>query len=106
MLEKGWNPRLQEDTLRTDLINIHPTASIFKKILDKVKDLSKQRINDAFDYEKQKWDNSRKVPDFKVGNLALVLTLNFDNRIDKVMAVLRSDSHLLSYTALPWDNIP
>ncbi|MBW0558142.1 hypothetical protein O181_097857 [Austropuccinia psidii MF-1] len=37
MLEKGWNPRLPEDTLRKDLIYIHPTASIFKIVLYKVK---------------------------------------------------------------------
>ncbi|MBW0527002.1 hypothetical protein O181_066717 [Austropuccinia psidii MF-1] len=37
MLEKGWNPRLPADTLRKDLIEIHPKASSFKIILDKVK---------------------------------------------------------------------
>ncbi|MBW0511869.1 hypothetical protein O181_051584 [Austropuccinia psidii MF-1] len=79
MLEKGWNPRLPEDTLRKDLIEIHPTASSFKVMLDKVKDHAKPSINDAFDYAKQKWDKSNKVPDFKVGELVLVSTLNFNN---------------------------
>ncbi|MBW0560482.1 hypothetical protein O181_100197 [Austropuccinia psidii MF-1] len=51
MLEKGWNPRLPADTLRKDLIDIHPTASSF----------------------------SYKVPDFKVGDLVLASTLNFNN---------------------------
>ncbi|MBW0509120.1 hypothetical protein O181_048835 [Austropuccinia psidii MF-1] len=37
MLEKGWNPRLPEDTLRKKLIEIHPTASSFKIMLDKMK---------------------------------------------------------------------
>ncbi|MBW0509267.1 hypothetical protein O181_048982 [Austropuccinia psidii MF-1] len=37
MLEKGWNPRLPANTLRKNLIDIHPTASIFKLMLDKVK---------------------------------------------------------------------
>ncbi|MBW0484582.1 hypothetical protein O181_024297 [Austropuccinia psidii MF-1] len=37
MLEKGWNPRLPEDTLRKDLIQIHPPASRFNIMLDKVK---------------------------------------------------------------------
>ncbi|MBW0575982.1 hypothetical protein O181_115697 [Austropuccinia psidii MF-1] len=37
MLEKGWNPRLPEDKLRKDLIDIHHTASSFKMMLDKVK---------------------------------------------------------------------
>ncbi|MBW0511770.1 hypothetical protein O181_051485 [Austropuccinia psidii MF-1] len=36
-------------------------------------------MNDAFEYAKQKWHKSHKVPDFKVGDLALVSTLNFDN---------------------------
>ncbi|MBW0515639.1 hypothetical protein O181_055354 [Austropuccinia psidii MF-1] len=78
MLEKGWNPRLPTDTLRKNLIYIQPTASSFKMILDKVKHHAKQSMTDAFDYAKQKWDKSHKVPDFKVGDLALVSTLNFN----------------------------
>ncbi|MBW0591484.1 hypothetical protein O181_131199 [Austropuccinia psidii MF-1] len=61
MLEKGWNPRIPADTLRKDLIVIHPTDSSFKIILDK------------------KCDKSHKVPDFKVGDLVQVSTLNFNN---------------------------
>ncbi|MBW0519707.1 hypothetical protein O181_059422 [Austropuccinia psidii MF-1] len=79
MLKKEGNPRLPADTLRKYLINIHPTASSFKKMLDKVKHHAKQSMNDAFDYAKQKWDKSHKVPDFKVGDLVLVSTLNFNN---------------------------
>ncbi|MBW0556193.1 hypothetical protein O181_095908 [Austropuccinia psidii MF-1] len=79
MLEKGWNPRLPVDTLRNDLIDIHPTASSFKIMLDKVKHNAKKSMNDTFDYAKQKWDKSHKVPDFKVGDLVLVSTLNFKN---------------------------
>ncbi|MBW0474141.1 hypothetical protein O181_013856 [Austropuccinia psidii MF-1] len=65
MLEKGWNPRLPTDTLKKDLIDIHPTPSIFKIMLDKVKNHAKQSMNDTFDYAKQKWDKSHNVPDFK-----------------------------------------
>ncbi|MBW0563682.1 hypothetical protein O181_103397 [Austropuccinia psidii MF-1] len=36
-------------------------------------------MNEAFDYAKQKWDKSDKVPDFKVGDLVLVSTLYFNN---------------------------
>ncbi|MBW0567536.1 hypothetical protein O181_107251 [Austropuccinia psidii MF-1] len=79
MLQKGWNPRLPADTLRKDLIDIHPTASSFKIMLDKVKHHAKKRMDDFFDYAKQKWDKSNKVPDFKVGDLVLVSTLNFNN---------------------------
>ncbi|MBW0553686.1 hypothetical protein O181_093401 [Austropuccinia psidii MF-1] len=42
ILEKVWNPRLPGDTLRKDLIDIDPTASSFKIILDKVKNHSKK----------------------------------------------------------------
>ncbi|MBW0557448.1 hypothetical protein O181_097163 [Austropuccinia psidii MF-1] len=79
MLEKGWNPRLPADTLRKDFIKIHPTASSFKVRLDKVKHNAKQSINDASYYAKQKWEKSHKVPDFKVGDLGLVSTLNSNN---------------------------
>ncbi|MBW0568907.1 hypothetical protein O181_108622, partial [Austropuccinia psidii MF-1] len=79
MLEKGWNPRLPADTLRRDFIDINPTASSFKMMLDKVKHHAKQSMTDAFDYAKQKLDKSKKVPEFKVGDLFLVSTLNFDN---------------------------
>ncbi|MBW0501297.1 hypothetical protein O181_041012 [Austropuccinia psidii MF-1] len=49
MSEKGWNPRLPKDTLGKDLIEIHPTASTFKIMLDKVKHYSKQSMDYAFD---------------------------------------------------------
>ncbi|MBW0567408.1 hypothetical protein O181_107123, partial [Austropuccinia psidii MF-1] len=51
MLEKGWSPKLPVDTLKKDLVDIHPTASSF----------------------------SHKTPEFKVGDLILVSTLNFNN---------------------------
>ncbi|MBW0495687.1 hypothetical protein O181_035402 [Austropuccinia psidii MF-1] len=55
MLEKGWSPKLSEDTLRKDLIYIHLKASRFKTMLDKVKHHAKQSMDDAFKYAKQKW---------------------------------------------------
>ncbi|MBW0520681.1 hypothetical protein O181_060396 [Austropuccinia psidii MF-1] len=79
ILEKGWNPRLPADTLRKDLIEIHPAASSFKIMLDKVKHHAKRSMNDAFEYAKQKWDKSHKVPDFKVGDLVLVSALNLND---------------------------
>ncbi|MBW0522505.1 hypothetical protein O181_062220, partial [Austropuccinia psidii MF-1] len=36
-------------------------------------------MGDAFRYEKQKWDKSHNVPEFKVGDLVLLSTLNFDS---------------------------
>ncbi|MBW0488613.1 hypothetical protein O181_028328 [Austropuccinia psidii MF-1] len=66
ILEKGWNPRLPAGTLRKELIDIHPKASSFKIMLDKVKHHAKQSMNDTFDYAKQKWDKIHKVPDCKL----------------------------------------
>ncbi|MBW0496014.1 hypothetical protein O181_035729 [Austropuccinia psidii MF-1] len=79
MLEQGWNPRLSAETLRKDMIDIHHTASNLKFMLDNVKTHVKQIMNYSFDYEKQKWDKSHKVPEFKVGDLILVSTFNFNN---------------------------
>ncbi|MBW0486437.1 hypothetical protein O181_026152 [Austropuccinia psidii MF-1] len=36
-------------------------------------------MNDAFDYAKKKWDKSHKVPDFKVRDLGLLSSWNFNN---------------------------
>ncbi|MBW0498306.1 hypothetical protein O181_038021 [Austropuccinia psidii MF-1] len=79
MFAKGWNPILPEDTLSKDLLEIHPMASSFKIMLDKVKHHEKQSMNDAFDFAKQKWEKSHKVPDLKVGDLVLVSIMNFNN---------------------------
>ncbi|MBW0466581.1 hypothetical protein O181_006296 [Austropuccinia psidii MF-1] len=51
MLEKGWNQRLPADTLRKDLLDIHPKAFSFKVILDKVKHHSKRspkKLQDSY----------------------------------------------------------
>ncbi|MBW0558503.1 hypothetical protein O181_098218 [Austropuccinia psidii MF-1] len=36
-------------------------------------------MNDDFEYAKHKWEKSHKAPEFKVGDLILVSTLNFNN---------------------------
>ncbi|MBW0539410.1 hypothetical protein O181_079125 [Austropuccinia psidii MF-1] len=50
ILEKGWNPRLLEDTWRRDLNDIHTTDSSFNIMLNKVKNHAKQSMNDTFEY--------------------------------------------------------
>ncbi|MBW0536039.1 hypothetical protein O181_075754 [Austropuccinia psidii MF-1] len=79
MMKKGWNPKLPVDTLKKNLVDIHPTALIFKLFLDHVRHHENQIMNDAFEYAKQKWDKSHKTPEFKVGDLILLTTLNFNN---------------------------
>ncbi|MBW0497421.1 hypothetical protein O181_037136 [Austropuccinia psidii MF-1] len=67
MLEKGWNPTLSVDTLKKDLVEIHPNSSRFKLLLDKGRHHAKQSMNDAFEYAKKKWGKSHKNPEFKIG---------------------------------------
>ncbi|MBW0526401.1 hypothetical protein O181_066116 [Austropuccinia psidii MF-1] len=79
MLEKGWNPRLLYDTLKKDMVDIHPTASSFKIMLDKARHHANRFMQDSFKYAKERWEKINKTPDFKVGYLVLVSTLNINN---------------------------
>ncbi|MBW0526065.1 hypothetical protein O181_065780 [Austropuccinia psidii MF-1] len=79
VLEKGWNPKHPVDTLKKDLVDIHPTYSSFQSFLDKVRHNENQSMNDAFEYAKEKWYKSHKTPEFKVRELILVSTLSFNN---------------------------
>ncbi|MBW0576115.1 hypothetical protein O181_115830 [Austropuccinia psidii MF-1] len=79
MLEKGWNPKLPVDTLKKYLVDINPASSTFMLLLDKARHHSAQSMNDSFEYAKQKWDKSHETPEFKVGEMILVSTLNLNN---------------------------
>ncbi|MBW0507954.1 hypothetical protein O181_047669 [Austropuccinia psidii MF-1] len=56
ILEKGWNHRLPQDSLRKDLVEIHPTASSFKGMLDKARKHTVRCMEDSFAYPRDKWD--------------------------------------------------
>ncbi|MBW0522062.1 hypothetical protein O181_061777 [Austropuccinia psidii MF-1] len=86
MVEKGWKPKLPVDTLKKNLVDIHPTASSFKLFLDKVRHHSNQSMNDAFEYAKQKWDKSHKTQNL---NLAKHYTST-----DKELFPLRNETPL------------
>ncbi|MBW0584408.1 hypothetical protein O181_124123 [Austropuccinia psidii MF-1] len=79
ILEKGWNPKLPQDSLRKDLIEIHPTAASFKGKLEKSEKHAARCMEDSLAYAKAKWDKSHATPDSKVGDLVLVSTTNFNN---------------------------
>ncbi|MBW0462038.1 hypothetical protein O181_001753 [Austropuccinia psidii MF-1] len=78
VLEKGLNPRLPQDSLRKELVELHPTASSFKGMLDKARKHVVRCMEDSFAYSKDKWDKSHATPDFKVGDLVLVSTTNLN----------------------------
>ncbi|MBW0568803.1 hypothetical protein O181_108518 [Austropuccinia psidii MF-1] len=52
ILEKGLNPRLPDDTLKKDSVDIHPTESTLKVILDKARDHENRCMQYSFKYEK------------------------------------------------------
>ncbi|MBW0552099.1 hypothetical protein O181_091814 [Austropuccinia psidii MF-1] len=79
ILEKGWNPKLPLNSLRNDLVEIHPKAGSFKDILDIARKHALRCMEDSFAYAKDKWDKSHATPDLKVGDLVLVYTTNFKN---------------------------
>ncbi|MBW0538618.1 hypothetical protein O181_078333 [Austropuccinia psidii MF-1] len=56
ILEKGWNPKLPQDSLRKDLIEICHTASSFKGMLDKARKHAVSCMEDYLAYAKDKWD--------------------------------------------------
>ncbi|MBW0543025.1 hypothetical protein O181_082740 [Austropuccinia psidii MF-1] len=79
ILEKGWNLKLPKNSLRKELVEIHPAAASFKRMLDTARKHAVRCMEDSFAYAKDKWDKSHATPDFKVGDLVLVSTTNLNN---------------------------
>ncbi|MBW0532854.1 hypothetical protein O181_072569 [Austropuccinia psidii MF-1] len=78
-LEKGWNPKLPQDTLRKELVEMYPTDASFKAMIEKARKHAVRCMEDSFEYDKEKWDKSHATPYFKVGDLVLVSTTNLNN---------------------------
>ncbi|MBW0542597.1 hypothetical protein O181_082312 [Austropuccinia psidii MF-1] len=66
ILEKGWNPKLPQDSLRNELIETHPTAASFKGMLNNSRKHPVRFMEGSFAYAKYKWDKSHLTPYFKV----------------------------------------
>ncbi|MBW0577087.1 hypothetical protein O181_116802 [Austropuccinia psidii MF-1] len=79
ILEKGWNPKLPQDSLSKDLVEIHPTAASFKGMLERGRKYAVRCMEDSSAYAKDKRGKSHATPDFKVGDLVLASTTNFNN---------------------------
>ncbi|MBW0492837.1 hypothetical protein O181_032552 [Austropuccinia psidii MF-1] len=65
--------------LKKDLVYIHPTASSLKVMLDKARHHSIRCMQYSSRYEKKRWEKSHKPPDFKLGDLVLLSTLNIND---------------------------
>ncbi|MBW0559601.1 hypothetical protein O181_099316 [Austropuccinia psidii MF-1] len=48
-------------------------------MVDKERHHANRSMQDSFKYAKERWDKGYKPPDFKIGDLVLVSTLNFNN---------------------------
>ncbi|MBW0504465.1 hypothetical protein O181_044180 [Austropuccinia psidii MF-1] len=79
MLKKGWNSIIPYDTLKKDLVDIYPMESILEIMLEKESHHSNRCMQDSFKYAREIWPKIHKPPDFKVGDLVLVSTLNLNN---------------------------
>ncbi|MBW0520670.1 hypothetical protein O181_060385 [Austropuccinia psidii MF-1] len=91
ILEKGWNPKLPQDSLRKELVEIHPTASGFKGMLEKARKHAVRCMKDSLAYAKAKWDRSHATPYFKVGDL--VLALHGENAVEVELSEELSNKH-------------
>ncbi|MBW0530475.1 hypothetical protein O181_070190 [Austropuccinia psidii MF-1] len=56
ILKKGWNPKLTQDLLRKDLVEIHPSSNSFKGILKEDWKHKVRWMEDSFAYAKNKLD--------------------------------------------------
>ncbi|MBW0577961.1 hypothetical protein O181_117676 [Austropuccinia psidii MF-1] len=79
ILEKGWNPKLPHDSLRKDLVEIHPTASSLKVMIETAIEHELRCIEDSFAYAQNKWEKSHATADLETGDLVLVFTTKFNN---------------------------
>ncbi|MBW0552347.1 hypothetical protein O181_092062 [Austropuccinia psidii MF-1] len=79
IIEKGWNPRVTQDSLMKDLVVIHPPVASLKEILEKAINNAVRFMEDSFTYSKDKWHKSHVTQDFKLGKLVLSSTSIFYN---------------------------
>ncbi|MBW0492800.1 hypothetical protein O181_032515 [Austropuccinia psidii MF-1] len=79
LVEKGWNPLLEVDHLKRNLLTIHPTAKDFHDIWKRAGGTDAKCIAEAKEYNKKRWDKSHIEPEFKEGDQVLASTLNFKN---------------------------
>jgi hypothetical protein len=70
---------MPKDSINTHLPHVHPTALDFKKMLDAATAHAAECVQQAAEYSKARWDKNHKEPNFKIGDLVLLSTVNFNN---------------------------
>ncbi|MBW0545711.1 hypothetical protein O181_085426 [Austropuccinia psidii MF-1] len=79
MLEQGCNQRLPCDNLKKGLVDIHPTASSSKLMLEKARQHAKIFMQNSFKYAKERWDKNLKPPYLDIGDFFLISTLTLNH---------------------------
>ncbi|MBW0549272.1 hypothetical protein O181_088987 [Austropuccinia psidii MF-1] len=74
-MQSQITPRLIKEVF----LGIHPTACCFKGMLEEDRKHEIRCMEDSFSYSKDKWDKSHAASDFKLGDLVLVCTTNFND---------------------------
>ncbi|MBW0512396.1 hypothetical protein O181_052111 [Austropuccinia psidii MF-1] len=104
ILEKGWNPKLPQDSLRNYLVEIHHKAASFKGMLDRAKKYAVRGMEYSFSYAKDKWDKSHATPDFKLkdplAGPSFIKSLNGENAIEVELSEELSNKHPTSPLSL------
>ena len=78
-LERGWNPVVPRHNINSKLVTFHPTSEDFKNMIDTTSRVAELCIEEAVEYNKQRWDKSHKEPEFQIGDHVLISTLNISN---------------------------
>ncbi|MBW0546380.1 hypothetical protein O181_086095 [Austropuccinia psidii MF-1] len=71
LVEKGLNPLFPVDHLKKNLLTIHPKAKEFHDMWKKACDTAARCLDEAKEYNKQRWDKYHMEPDFKEGDQVL-----------------------------------
>ena len=80
-LERGYTPRLPDALISRDVskMKIHPGAQKLSTMLELARSHSKECINRAFAYSKEKWDKGHTPSTINVGDMVMISTVNFTN---------------------------
>ncbi|MBW0471104.1 hypothetical protein O181_010819 [Austropuccinia psidii MF-1] len=68
LVEKEWNPLLPGDHLKRNFLTIYPTAKAFHEVWKRACDTAAKCIDEAKEYNKQRWEKSHMEPHFKEGD--------------------------------------
>ncbi|MBW0521541.1 hypothetical protein O181_061256 [Austropuccinia psidii MF-1] len=78
-LGKGCNYRIPHDTFKKDLVDIHLKEESSKIIRNIETHHANRFMQNSFKYAQERWENTHKLPGFKIDDLVSVLTLSFNN---------------------------